>query len=324
MKNISGENNTKPDINVACTVCGSKESTLLFSKNDCHQVVELSIHRCNACKNIYLGRYNEEYVDDLYEYYQKYKGKSREELFSEQTKLSYRKVLNFISQHTSGRSILDVGCGKGDFVHTALSDGWNIQGIELARPAVEIAQSFGLPVNQLDFFSEVIKPASYDVVTMFEVLEHLPDPVSFLRRAQNVVRPGGLVYLTTPNFRCVDRWILGLNWPVIHNEHLTYFTPGSLQAAIRERTNLTLLRSETRNVSIQSIQRIKGFFTKENVLIGSGSMQSVQSNEPVDFRETIEGSRVLRALKSAFNGLLNITSTGNTIIFLLKRPIEKN
>ena len=71
----------------------------------------------------------------------------------------------------------------GGFVDLGLRAGRDISGIELAQTAVEIAQSLGLPVKQCVFFSNNIRPASFEVVTMFEVLEHLPNPVDFLKRA---------------------------------------------------------------------------------------------------------------------------------------------
>ena len=304
-----------------CTVCGSKQSTFLFERqSDGRGLGAISIYRCHACKAIYLGQYDTEYVDDLYEYYRQYQDKPRDALFSALTAKSYRKVLELFARHTSGKSILDVGCGKGDFVDAGLRAGWDIHGIELAQPAVEIAQGFGLPVTRLDFFSNALSPASHDIVTMFEVLEHLPDPISFLRRAADVVKPGGLVYLTTPNFDCFDRRILGMAWPVIHREHLTYFTPKILLSAIREKTDLTVLHSETRNVSVQSLQRIKNLLPRRRKQSNTSPQPVVKSKSAVDVRETIEGSRVLQFVKRGINGILNATSSGNTIVLLLKRP----
>jgi len=303
-----------------CTVCDSKQSNFLLKKqSDGRGLGSISIYRCHTCKAVYLGRYDAGYVDDLYEYYRQYQGKSREALFSPLTAKSYLKVLELFTLHTSGKSILDVGCGKGDFVDAGLRAGWDINGIELAQPAVEIAQGFGLPVKRLDFFSNAIRPASHDIVTMLEVLEHLPDPISFLRRAADIVKPGGLVYLTTPNFDCFDRRILGMDWPVIHREHLTYFTPQTLISAIHEKTGLTVIHSETRNMSAQSLQRIKSYLPGQKKQSMTSPQSVAKGKNTDDVREAIEGSRVLQFIKRGINGILNATASGNTIVLLLKR-----
>ena len=254
----------------------------------------------------------------MYEYYKLYQGKSAEFLFNPLTELSYHKVLDLFTKNTSGKSILDVGCGKGDFVYAGVKEGWNVNGIELSQEAVDIAEKFLLPIRKVDFFSSEIRPASYDVVTMFEVLEHLPNPVNFIVRAAEIVKPGGLIYLTTPNYNSFDRRLQGIYWPVIHREHLTYFTPQILHEIIIKNTNLTILQSETRNISIQSLHRLKNIFqlkkktTKENLIF------PIQSTE--DVRKTIHSSFVLKILKRIINKFLDITSSGNTIVLLLKRP----
>lgn len=193
-----------------CTVCGAADSKFLLDKTgDSRDDGIISLYQCNSCNIIYLAKYNQLYDDNLYAYYQKYQGKSKESLYHPLTQKSYKKVLRVLASYGGGMSIIDVGCGIGDFVDAALSEGYKAEGIELAQPAVEIAQGFGLPVSHLDFFSSKIEESSKDIVTMFEVIEHLPDPVAFLRRAEMVVRLGGLIYITTPNFNSLDRRVLG-------------------------------------------------------------------------------------------------------------------
>lgn len=304
-----------------CTVCGSKQSTFLFEKqSDGRRGGAISVYRCLRCKAVYLGCYDERFDADLYEYYEKYRGRPRETLFSPLTAKSYYKVLQLFTLHTQGESILDVGCGMGSFVEAGLRAGWDIRGIELAQPAVEIAENLGLPVKQLDFFSNAISPASYDIVTFFEVLEHLPNPISFLRRAADVVKPGGLVYLTTPNFNCLDRRILGIDWPVIHREHLTYFTPKTLLSAINKKTDFTVLHSETRNITLESLRHIKSLLPGRKKRLTISPEPVSQGEIVIDVREIIERSIVLKLAQRCLNGILNATLSGNTIILLLKRP----
>jgi 2-polyprenyl-3-methyl-5-hydroxy-6-metoxy-1,4-benzoquinol methylase len=253
----------------------------------------------------------------MYEYYRLYEGQSAEVLFNPLTTLSYHKVLELFNKHTSGKTILDVGCGKGDFVYAGTQAGWNVKGIELSQQAVNIAQKFFLPVKKMDFFSSEIRKASYDVVTMFEVLEHLPEPVNFIVRAAEIVKPGGLIYLTTPNYNSFDRRLQGIDWPVIHREHLTYFTPQILREIIIKNTNLIIIKSETRNISIQSIRRLMEIF-KINKNTNKELIIPLQSTD--DVRKNIQSSFILKILKHIANKILDLSSSGNTVVFLLKRP----
>lgn len=309
-----------------CTVCGAvADSELLFDKTtDGRGDDGIALYRCGSCNTVYLGRYNELYDDGLYAYYQKYQGKKKNETYNPLTCKSYLQVLRLLALRGGGKSILDVGCGKGDFVDAALSEGYNVEGIELSQPAVDIAQGFGLPVAKLDFFSSKIQDSSRDAVTMFEVIEHLPDPVKFLRRAEMVVRPGGLIYLTTPNFNSLDRRVLGSKWKAIHREHLTYFTPATLLKAIRNNTTLEVLHIETRNVSagelISHFRNLAGWFPSRNKRHISAEENG--SSIPLDLRAKIEKSPWLLLLKRGANSLLNATSLGSTIVMLLRRPGE--
>ena len=306
-----------------CPVCGaSSESRFVFDKaGDGRGNDNISLYRCGSCKTVYLAKYNEYYDDELYAYYQKYRGREKEELYNPLTRKSYIKVLRLLSSHGGGVSILDVGCGKGDFVDAALDGGYKAEGIELAQPAVDIARGYGLPVTKLDFFSSDIQESSRDVVTMFEVIEHLPDPVAFLRRAEMVVKPGGLIYVTTPNFNSLDRRVLGSQWTAIHREHLSYFTPSTLLGAIQNNTTLELLHLETRNISEELISHIKYRGRRGSSRSNDNhAIDRSASEKPIDLRIKIEKSPLLLLLKRGANSVLNTTSLGSTIVMLLRRP----
>jgi len=308
--------------NKPCPVCGFTDSNFLFDKeSDGRGDDKISLNQCVFCDSVFLAKYKESYDNDLYAYYQRYQGREKSELYDQLTRNSYKKVLELIASHSDGMSILDVGCGKGDFVDAALHEGFKVDGIELAQPAVDIAQRFGLPVAKMDFFSSTIEERSRDVVTMFEVIEHLPDPVSFFRRAEAVLRPGGLIYMTTPNYNSLDRRILGSKWDVIHREHLIYFTPATLLAAIRKTTGLKVLHIETRNLSGQLISHFENVVRRSKP--GNSPINLLQNSLPraeINFRSRISSSLVLSMLKRGVNSLLNLTSLGSTIVILLKRP----
>ena len=295
-----------------CTNCRSKTNIqYLFSKsNDGRGSNDIKIYQCKSCQTVFLGQFKEFFENELYEYYEKYIGKNKEQIFDPITAKSYAQVLQKLRIHCVGDSILDVGCGSGGFVDVGLSEGYKINGIELSQSAVDIAKSFNLPVQKLDFFSEKIKHSSIDILTMFEVIEHLPNPFGFIKRAEEVVKPGGVIYLTTPNYNSLDRRFLREKWDVFHREHLTYFTLKTLINGIQCQTKLKIVHMETRNISTQLLNYFRNIPEQK-------CSNEIESNVA---RNTIYKYRVLSDLKRLINYFLKLTSLGSTIVIILKRP----
>ena len=204
----------------------------------------------------------------------------------------------------------------------AMELGYDIAGIELSQSAVDIAQKFNLPVKRMDFFSTEIQSSSFDIITMFEVIEHLPMPVSFLQRAEGVLKPGGLIYLTTPNYNSLDRRVFVKHWNVFHREHLTYFAPATLAKTITDKTGLEVLHVETRNISGELIDRIKELAHSFLLRRRLDYYKNLSGGAPrSDARAMIAGSPLLSMVKRAINLFLDVTGLGGTIVMVLKRPL---
>ena len=132
-----------------------------------------------------------------------------------------------------GRTLLDVGCGVGRFCHAARAYGWNVRGIDVSRRAIETATVHAdFPVECVGLEEVVRRGDRYEAATAFEVIEHLPDPVEFLRRCREVLVPGGEMICTAPNWNCAavqaaerPDWL-----PPIH---LCFHVGRSLEAAAR-------------------------------------------------------------------------------------------
>ncbi|TME58024.1 MAG: class I SAM-dependent methyltransferase [Chloroflexi bacterium] len=130
--------------------------------------------------------------------------------------------------HAKGR-VLDVGCATGDFLLVAARRGWEALGVD-PSPAREQAQSAGLRIVGRTIDDADVAPHSLDLITFWDVLEHLPDPVASLRRAQELLTPGGLVAATVPNAGTAVARLSGRRWfgYKTAGEHLQFFDPATI------------------------------------------------------------------------------------------------
>ncbi|QND86799.1 Bifunctional 3-demethylubiquinol 3-O-methyltransferase/2-polyprenyl-6-hydroxyphenol methylase [Chromobacterium vaccinii] len=116
--------------------------------------------------------------------------------------------LDFIDRHASiaGKKVLDVGCGGGILAESMALSGAQVTGIDLAKKSLKVAQlhslESGVPIDYRCVPVEELAaemPASFDVVTCMEMLEHVPDPESVVRACATLVKPGGWVFFSTLN-----------------------------------------------------------------------------------------------------------------------------
>jgi SAM-dependent methyltransferase len=133
-----------------------------------------------------------------------------------------------------GGGLLDVGSGTGEMMLAARERGWSTQGVEPERTAAQMAADRGLDVTVASLEDSGLPERSYDVVSAFHVLEHIPDSRAFLRTMARWARPGGFVAVEVPNFASVQRRRLREGWSGLRpREHLVHFTPTTLPAAFR-------------------------------------------------------------------------------------------
>lgn len=112
----------------------------------------------------------------------------------------FKKAASFIrKQFPSGGRLLDIGCGYGHFLNLMNNYGWDTYGLEPSYPAVSYARTQRLRVTHGTLNSTRYDANYFDVITMFYVLEHLPDPVGILLEVNRILRPGGLLVLRVPH-----------------------------------------------------------------------------------------------------------------------------
>jgi SAM-dependent methyltransferase len=201
---------------------------------------------------------------------------------------------------------LDFGYGEGGLLEVAQRRGWACYGVEISRSMLDYGSRKGWTVTSDPRGDPRIADATFDVVTMIEVLEHVADPVCLLSDAARWLRPGGLLYVTTPNARGLNCRILGQAWSVVcPPQHLILWTPRALRVALaRAGFSTWRLRAEGFNPA-EILAWMRG---------GRSAAESVNRYESgLALSAALERSRVRRIAKAVVNRGLSALGLGDTL-----------
>jgi SAM-dependent methyltransferase len=174
-----------------------------------------------------LALYGPTYLADAGRGYVDYVGD--EPLFAREMRLRLQ-ALQAIGVAPRGARLLDIGCASGVLLKEARERGLVAAGLEPHPDVARLAsERSGCPVTAAPLDRAWLATASRDLVTMFDVLEHLVDPRDALERVRRAVLPGGAVAITVPDFGGWWARVQGARWPFVTPwEHLTYFTRRTL------------------------------------------------------------------------------------------------
>jgi 2-polyprenyl-3-methyl-5-hydroxy-6-metoxy-1,4-benzoquinol methylase len=155
----------------------------------------------------------------------------------------WRRRLRFLDR-AWGKRLLDVGCAEGAFLDAARGAGFDVQGTELSpHGANTTAQRLGVPVHCGELIDARFESGSFDVMTLWHVLEHVLFPGETLAEAHRILRPDGLLVVAVPNrvcpiFRATYRIVRGRSLHLYHpgdrEQHLYHWTPDSLTRALEQ------------------------------------------------------------------------------------------
>ena len=138
--------------------------------------------------------------------------------------------LREIARLRSGGRLLDVGCATGFLLEIAEQQGFDSFGLDPNPQAARIARErFGERVQPGELDSAAFPGIAFDVVTLIDVLEHVPDPAALLSRVYERLAPGGVLAAVLPNAASLVHRLLGPRWPHYAPEHLFFWTPRALE-----------------------------------------------------------------------------------------------
>lgn len=144
---------------------------------------------------------------------------------------------------TRGLSLLEIGCGMGDFLVEAQSKGYKVFGLEVTDHLVEFAnRRLGSSSVQRGFIeASNFQKESFEIIAFFDVIEHVRNPLDFITRVHNLLRKSGKVYIVTPTLDSWSAKLLGKNWMEYKVEHLSYFNKKSITLLL-EKTGFHKIR----------------------------------------------------------------------------------
>ena len=149
--------------------------------------------------------------------------------------------------------LLDVGCGNGEAMEYLQRVGWGVEGIDLDPVAIELARSRGLHAHVGSLGTQRFSAEHFDAITLSHVLEHVPDPISFLGDCLRILKPGGTIIVSTPNIESLGHKAYTGHWRGLEPpRHLYIFSHASLQY-VAERTGFKVVRIMTTNHWVHGI-----------------------------------------------------------------------
>ncbi len=236
---------------VPCNICGSIEAHVLQPSTydiDSLKATDLSRtfssssderlnHRLVACARCGLQYVSPRLRADAV--LEGYVGGS-DELFVSQARgreITFGKSLDLIQrawQRGPGR-LLDVGTGGGSFPFIASKRGWQAEGCEPNRWLCDWAlENYNLPVRPGTVFEQNFPARSFDVVTLWDVLEHTPDPKSEVRETHRLLRENGLLVINYPDIGSWIARLMGRSWVFLLDVHLYYFTRATIRKLLED------------------------------------------------------------------------------------------
>jgi len=155
-----------------------------------------------------------------------------DKLYQAVKKFTLNKKLKLINSfETEHKSLLDVGCGTGDFLLNCRNNGWSVVGVEPNMNARNLAETKLSENNNSRIYSELgfINSEKFDVITLWHVLEHIPNLNEYISKLKLLLKPNGVLVVAVPNYKCYDAKYYSEFWAAYDvPRHLWHFSKKSI------------------------------------------------------------------------------------------------
>ncbi|MBX6331152.1 MAG: class I SAM-dependent methyltransferase [Gemmatimonadaceae bacterium] len=283
-----------------CALCGGREGTTLLEWVEGYHVVRC--HRCDYSTASFAIESAKTHVEDVYAsdlYYEKFARETLAHFEYRKNRMGaerYRYVIERLGLDPQRARVLDVGCGAGLFLAYLKDRGVSARGLEVFPRAVRFCREMGLDVSDTDLRDE--PDGAYDAIVMFDVLEHLDDPISTVSVAAKKLKPGGFLVGYTPNIHSVAYELMGSQQnTLLPFEHVGFFSDASF----------TYL-AEHAGLRVYSVD-VFGFDVMDYLLMK-------------EYEDKIEYTVKLRDMMLLLQGAVDRLRIGNHFRVTFQRPVD--
>lgn len=281
----------------SCLICGSEKLIKLPKFYEKHGLV-----KCRNCNFVFMEQIPTD--EELGNHYFKYSYDITGYL-SPFTINSYNLLLDEFEKYRVSNRLLDVGCGRGWFLEEAKKRGWEVFGTEYSDAALKICREKDINMKSGKLNPDDFIEKDFDVITSFEVIEHINNPNEEMSNITTLLRNGGLFYCTTPNFNSFLRYYLKENYTSIieYPEHLSYYTRKTL-TSLATKHHFRPVKFLSTGISLSAIKTSRGI-----------SNESLVSQDTADekLRKRINDKWIWRFAKRVVNFLLTVFGLGVTL-----------
>ncbi len=223
-------------------VCGSQSYNKLFQGShkkkiagQSKQYIRFSILECTSCNLVqtYPRPYESSEVSEYYQESLDVENRIRNISSHRQYAITY---LDYIAQYKKTGKLLEIGCSLGVALKVAQERGYEVLGLDINKMAAEKAQDlFGFHILTESIFNAPIKHGSVDVILLIHILEHIEDPVSFLKQIKLFLKSDGILFIGVPNFDGLMAQRKKATWGGLDPmRHLWQFKPTSLEKILNQ------------------------------------------------------------------------------------------
>ena len=207
-----------------CPGCGQTASSPVWRKGQLHVVA------CCSCEVFYANPVEEELASGKFydrlgvPFYL-----SPNKLEGDYSPVRFNREMAYFRRHCQEGAVLDVGCSTGAFLFRLNShDEYQGVGMDVTGPALDHAESKGVPVIRESFLEHDFSEKRFRAITFWAVVEHLTDPLRFLQKAATLLEPGGMCFVLVPNRLSLATRILGARYRYVMPDHVNYFSRRTL------------------------------------------------------------------------------------------------